>query len=248
MRFPVLMLFALYGCGRSEVYRFSSEGPEFVDAGHQDECETICPVHAHHLPGAACACACDDGYLGDGSRCVSVAASLYGLRWELPCVSPWPNAPDYVCVSVPDTTSSVALRGPPDALYEVQLRVRGVVETKDYPGGQGDGGSVVRGGQPVDDPWNVYRLDISTPSQRWHLNQGPTGEYRCRAVDQRFTVQANGGARFTLFASTVDPSRTEIRNRSADGGQIVVLGIAPAPAAFDGQFLQLDVEAIRKLP
>jgi hypothetical protein len=130
----------------------------------------------------------------------------------------------------------------------VRLRVRGVVETKEYVGGVGDGGAVVLGGTPIDDAWNIYRLDVSSPSQRWHLNQGPTGLYLCRAIDQRFTVEARGGAQFTLFASTVDGERTEILNRDADGGALVVPGVPPAPAAFDGQFLQLDVEGVRTLP
>lgn len=224
----VLMLFA--ACGRSELYRYTADGSVLVlDAG---------------VPDAGCA----DGEVKDGGACVSIAASLMGQRWELPCLQPWPAGPEYVCVSGPDTTSSVTLQGSPSLRYEVRLRVRGVVETKEYVGGIGDGGAVVLGGTPVDDAWNIYRLDVSSPSQRWHLNQGPTGLYLCRAIDQRFTVEARGGAQFTLFASTVDGERTEILNRDADGGAIVVPGVSPAPAAFDGQFLQLDVEGVRTLP
>ena len=215
----VFMLLA--ACGRSELYRYTADA--------------AVPLADSGFPDAGC------------SECNEVAASLMGQRWELPCLQPWPAGPEYVCVSGPDTTSSVALQGAPGRRYEVRLRVRGVVETKQYVGGVGDGGAVVLGGQPVNDAWNIYRLDISSPAQRWNLNQGPTGEYLCRAIDQRFTVEAQGGAVFTLFASTVDGERTEILNRDADGGAIVVPGVPPAPDAFDGQFLQLDVEGVRRI-
>jgi len=241
MRAAVLTLLIFTACGRSELYRYAPDA-----AVLPQDCELQCPLHAHEVAG--CACVCDDGYLGDGGTCVSIAASLEGQRWELPCVAPWPDGPEYVCISGPDTTSSVTLQGSPSLRYEVRLRVRGVVETKAYPGGIGDGGAVVLGGQPADDAWNVYRLDVSSPAQRWHLNHGPSGLYLCRTIDERFTVQAQGGAGFTLFASTVDGNRTEILNRDADGGALVVPGVRPAPAPFDGQFLQLDVEGVRTLP
>ncbi len=176
--------------------------------------------------------------------CVEVAASLEGQRWELPCVAPWPPAPDYVCVSTADQTTSATLNGRAGTTYEVTLHVRGVVETKEYPGGIG--APLSRGGTPVDDAWNIYQLDISSPAQRWYLNRGTSGLYECFVIDELLVVRADGRARFTLFASTVDGNRSQIRNRDADGGALLVPGLGSMP--FDGQFLQLDVVSVRAAP
>ena len=66
----------------------------------------------------------------------------------------------------------------------------------------------------------------------------------CRTIDETLVVEADGRARFTLFASTVDGNRSEIRNRGEDGGAFVVPGVPPAPAPYDGQFIQVDVLSV----
>lgn len=175
---------------------------------------------------------------------LEVAASLQGLRWELPCVAPYTPAPEHVCISGPDQTTTATLTGRVGTTYELTLRLRGVVETKAYPGGVG--APVSLGGTPVNDAWNIYRLDISSPAQRWFLNAGETGVYACRIIDERLTVRAAAFAQFTLFASTVDSNRSEIRNRDLDGGALVVPSLPMTP--YDGQFLQLDVEAVHPVP
>ena len=68
----------------------------------------------------------------------------------------------------------------------------------------------------------------------------------CRVIDERIILQANGRAQFTLFASTVDGNRSEIRNRGLDGGALVIPSLSPTP--FDGQFVQMDVDSVRALP
>ena len=174
----------------------------------------------------------------------NIAAALDGLRWELPCVSPWPSAPEWVCVSTPDVTRTTRLTGDATRQYTVRLRLRGVVETKEYVGATGV--PIARGGTPVDDAWNVYRLDVSNPPQRWHLNRGVTGLYFCRVIDEELVVTAQGDATFTLFASTVDPERTQINNHGADGGALLPPGFPPPP--FDGQFIQMDVLSVSPAP
>ena len=213
-----LLLLVLSACGRTAVYEWT----EHPDAGH---------------PDAGIDAGLDAGLL-------DVAASLQGLRWELPCVAPYDPAPEYVCVSGPDQTTTAMLTGRADTTYEITLHFRGVVETKAYPGG--NGAPVSLGGTPVDDAWNIYRLDVSSPAQHWFLNAGETGLYLCRVIDERVTLHANGRAQFTLFASTVDGNRSEIRNRDADGGALVIPSLSPTP--FDGQFVQMDVDSVRALP
>jgi hypothetical protein len=54
------------------------------------------------------------------------------------------------------------------------------------------------------------------------------------------------GARITLAADTVNGS--EIINRDANGSPIVVPGISPAPTAYNGQFIQMDVIDVVPMP
>lgn len=251
LRALTLGLLVLTACGRSDVYRtapprFDAHVPDAgLDSGTPDPCEEVlCQANARCNLGR---CVCNDGYEPDGGSCQSIAAKLAGLRWDLPCVTPLSTAPEYVCITTVDVVRSTRISGPATQLYELKLRIRGVVETKRYTGGVSESGSIVRGGIPDDDSWNVYRLQVSAPSQLWYLNSAVSGEYVCHAVDQLLTVRATGGATFTLFASAVDADRTEIRNRQEDAGTITVPGVPPFPAAFDGQFLQMDVESIRAL-
>jgi hypothetical protein len=40
----------------------------------------------------------------------------------------------------------------------------------------------------------------------------------------------------------------EIKNLDAQGTPAVVPGVPPAPAAFDGQFIQMDVVSVERVP
>ena len=247
-----LVLLGIAACGRTEVYRYRPLLPDAAvpdsgtpDAGLPDCEDVLCPVNAHC---AASQCRCDDGFELDGGVCRSIAVTLSGLRWELPCLQPWPQAPVYVCITAAEVTRTAKLGGSPSKLYEIQLRLRGVLETKEYVGGTNQGSTLTLGATPVNDAWNIYRLQISAPPATWHVNRGPSGEYQCHAIDEVLTVRANGGATFTLFASSVDSNLTEIRNLGADGGAFVIQDVPPAPKAFDGQFLQMDVLSVRELP
>lgn len=165
----------------------------------------------------------------------------------------WPQAPDLVCVTVADVSRSTQVTGQPGRLYDVEVRIRGVVETRNWVGGVPEAPFIVRGARsgalpPESDAWNVYELRVSQPQESWALNVGSSGEYFCHQVDSTFTFRASAGATVTLFASAVDGNRTQILNRRDTGQPIVVPGVAPAPAAFDGQFLQLDVLSVTLAP
>lgn len=244
-----LALLALLGCGRTAPYAYREPPPLPEDAG-LDGCSVgvnggcdpnaICSTHP-----AARTCACKPGYVGDGLTCTSIAASLDGLRWQLPCVKPEPSAPDYVCITTPDVTVSATLSGAPTTRYDIRLRLRGVIETKLYLGGPSDGGFWSVGGTPTNDAWNIYRLSLTNPPQTHYLNHGPSGLYQCVGIDYAITVRAFGGAKVTLFASAVDSNLSQIRNNVMN--PIVVAGVPPAPNAYDGQFIQMDVLSVTEV-
>ena len=241
MRSLVVVLL-LVGCGRTAVY-----GPpgELLDAGPAQQGGCTCAAHAVCVSNT---CECLPGFDDVDGHCVSVAATLEGLRWELPCLTFPTDFPEYICFTRPEVTTSTRITGLTAKRYAIQLRLRGVLETKAYVGAQRVVGTVLSGGTPAQDDWNIYRLTVSSPAQTFHLNGGTSGDYQCTRVDVEFEVIANGGATFTLFATPVDDRLSQIRNRDADGGAIVIPGVDPAPRAFDGQFLQMDVLRVREVP
>lgn len=246
-----LVLAAVLGCGRTEPYRYTrvevGRDAGAPDAG--ERCDLRCGPNAEcALVAGAPVCRCQEGYVLEGGSCAKVAGQLDGLRWELPCLSLSPDFPELVCFTRPQVSVSARIRGPQGTRYAIVLRLRGVLETKAYLGGERAAPTVVRGGTPVDDAWNVYRLEVDLPSAQWHVNAGTSGDYRCIPIDEELEVEARGGATLTLFASPVDPQRSQIRNRDAAGAALVIDGVPPAPAAFDGQFLQMDVISVRELP
>jgi hypothetical protein len=201
-------------------------------------------VHCTTLPGSS-SCDCEPGYAEHDGRCVDVAASLSGLRWNIPCVQIGPTA--CTCVDPPSVSSR--LSGTPGSMYDVTLRFRGVVEEKTYTGGTNDGAWWQIGGVAPNDGYNIYRLDFSSPAQTFYLNRGTSAISRAWAIDYTKTIRAAAGAVVSLSAHAGDG--LEILNRdSADssGSPIVVPGVPPAPEAFNGQFVQMDVVEVVLVP
>lgn len=213
-----------------------------ADAGPSDVCSR-CDAHAACSGDAGCRC--DTGYSGDGLVCVSVAPALSGLRWELPCL---PEASTVVCGVAPQVSKSTVLQGQPGRAYDIQIRVRGVVETKQYLPGPVPAVPtfISMGRSDPNDPWNEYSLRVSSPANTYYLNHGASGEYRVVAADYLATFRASAGATLTLYAGAFDAR--EIRNVDLSQNPIVVPGVPPAPLAFDGQFLQMDVVGITEVP
>lgn len=171
----------------------------------------------------------------------AVAGQLDGLRWELPCTAP---SSEYGCVTSPSPiTTSVTAGGMAGTIYNVVLRFRGVIEQRTYSGGSASGLWYVGGDTPSrSDPFNVYALTISSPPQQYYLNAGTSYQNNVFGVDYTQAVQIAAGATVTLTADAIEG--TEIMNIDPTGTPIVIPGIAPAPAAFNGQFLQMDVMSV----
>jgi hypothetical protein len=167
--------------------------------------------------GAIGPCVCNPGYAGDGVTCVAVAASLSGLRWELPCASD-PGAG--VACNVSDATKMATLTGQVGKTYFVTLRFRGVLEQKTYTGGTVDGYWVV-GGAPAGDTYNVYQLKISSPDETFYLNDGTSMITQCWPLDYTKTIDMDANALVTLAAQAIDGQ--EIKNIDQGGTPIVTV-------------------------
>lgn len=171
-----------------------------------------------------------------------VAATLGGLRWELPCLEV--TAPT-LCTTVDTAHTEAVLAGEANRTYAVTLRFRGVIEPKTYTGASAEGPGWTQGGTPAADTANIYALTISEPSSTFYVNAGTTraaSELWAEVMDITLVAPIRAGATVSLDALSLDA--LQIRNVDENGTPIVIDGVDPAPAAYDGQFIQMDVVGV----
>jgi len=257
---PVVTCVALYACGddakSNPVSATSDAALTDVGVGKTDSSSdgsSALDAGADGVSDAADACACEAGAVCSNGVCQDVAGSLGGARWELSCTGA-PNGSN-VCSTGAAFQKTVTLSGASGKAYDVTLRFRGLVEQKTYTattdagaavGAQPDGGInpalFVAGGTPASDGFNVYRLEVDSPQQTYHLNAGASAIYHCFEIDYLVTVRVNAGAQVKLTADPLDGAI--IANKGQSGSPIVVANVPPAPAPYNGQFVQMDVVAV----
>jgi hypothetical protein len=166
--------------------------------------------------------------------------ALDGLRVEHQCQ----NDGDPYCATSGVVTDSKTGAGDSNAIYEVDIHVRGIAERTTYENGTAMGMLYV-GGQP-DASWNTYGLVVSDPPAHYYFN----GNACCNAwlveIDIMTTIMVRGDGTLTLQGD--DRNSLSTINEDQNGQPIVVSGVPPAPNAFDGQFVQLNVTAVRRQP
>ena len=173
-------------------------------------------------------------------ECAACAdGSLEDLRLEVPCTG---NYSDTVCLSENYLFDQATLDGDLGVPYDVTVRFRGVVEQKTYVGGEQDGLFLAGGTPGGDGYWAIYRLYVSDPPGSYYLNAGTHGIYRTWLLDVTKTIRMNGGATVTLDGQGFDGG--QIKNMDDMGSPIVPEGVPPAPDAFNGQFIQMDVLSV----
>jgi len=160
-------------------------------------------------------------------------AALDGLQWLLPRIS---DLTSQVYSTVATSTQTAVLAGEPGSVYNVSLRIRGVVEQQSYSGGTSSGSFQI-GGAPGGSNWNVYRLSVSNPAQDYYLNRGTSGIFSVFAIDYTVNIPIAAGATVTLYAESRD--NAEIANNINTGGPISIPGITDPPQPYAGQFVQM---------
>ncbi len=168
---------------------------------------------------------------------LSAPWSLEDFRVEVPCIV---MTSSFACTAGANTDTLV-LDGPAGTFYDVQVRLRGVVEQKTYVGGT-QTGFWYEGGVGADAGWNEFRIDISSPSTHFFLNAGASGTVNCFELDQTVTFTVEGNATFTLSGDALDGQ--QVRNIDGSGQPIVPAGVPPAPSPYDGQFVHFDVLSV----
>jgi hypothetical protein len=145
------------------------------------------------------------------------------------------------------------MSGEAGTIYEVVLRIRGVVEPKIYDKGQAGEDHFYVGGEPTPTNYNAYRLQVSMPAQTYFLNSvsammGETmGATRyVFPLDHTKAISIAGGA--TVELAVTDADCLMVKNCKSSAGACapyVIDGIAPAPAGYNGQFVHIDVASVR---
>lgn len=157
-------------------------------------------------------------------------ATLSGpLRLECPASTPHGNT-----TALLTDETVVTVQGVTGRLYQLDLHVRGLNVVTTFSGGTAFGLMNIGGAHthPTSNPWWI---EVSDPPQIIFLNRADAAADR-RAIDYLCSVTAKAGATITLAYDTQDHG---LDNWSSE---ILVPGVNPYPAEFDGHFMQLDLE------
>jgi len=125
--------------------------------------------------------------------------------------------------------------GEPGKRYKVTLRFRGVVEPMMYKNGKMDGDYFYIGGEPDNNTYNIYQIEISSPASHYFLNRQDKVGHKIFTIDYTKTIEIDGGAKVTL---TGNGQNGKLISNFA---KLVVPELAPAPQPYNGQFVQIDV-------
>ncbi|WP_437922969.1 hypothetical protein WMF37_28535 [Sorangium sp. So ce291] len=180
-----------------------------------------------------------DGAGGSGGEdLLAAAASIDGFRWEIPCDQDPGNSDE--CSTSARVDEKRTFGGSADTVYQVTVRLRGVVENETYRGGTPDGMHFRVGGSPDNATYNVYSITVSDPAEVYYLNDSPNVTHNTFIIDHTKTIPVRGGATVSFLGE--DPNKISITNFK----HLVVEGVPPAPEPFNGQFIQLDVQSVEK--
>jgi hypothetical protein len=176
-------------------------------------------------------------------------SSLAGLRLEVPCADHFNQDTechwDKSLLQTADPRWKLkreivrSFGGTPGVTYDVAIHARGIVEPKNFTGGEVKSEHFQTGGEPVKNDYNFYSLHVSDPEATYTFNrhERKVGHYTF-PIDYRVTIPVRSGATLTMGA--YDSNDVAIANHE----RAVIAGLPPAPAPYDGQFFQLDVESI----
>ena len=162
--------------------------------------------------------------------------ALSGMQLLMPCGASL-SATVCACDTSPITVAR-QLGGTSTDHYDVQVWIRGGLETMTYKNGTSSGSSVYVDGTPTDPDWGIYKIVVSSPSHSYWINSASSILTHLFAFDYQWTLPIDGDATVALVGDCQDG--TEYKN--SDGSQpVVIAGVATSPSPYDGQFAQLDV-------
>lgn len=175
-----------------------------------------------------------------------IGSSIDGFRYEFPCTGILPDNPKVgadcdsgLVKGDPKKTDNFTherkFDGDAGKRYKVALRFRGVVEPMMYKDGKMDGDLFYIGGVPNNGTYNVYKLTVSSPASHYYLNRQDKVGHKIFTIDYTKTIDIDGGATVTFLG---DGQNGRLISNFL---KLVVPDVAPAPKAYHGQFVQVNV-------
>jgi len=182
-----------------------------------------------------------------------IARPIEGVRIDDPCTGAPSTAAGATCNHVMNpfhVTKEVTLAGTAGTIYDVTLRIRGVVEPTRVNGGTRADTSTVNlngrnyraipftaGGTVGDMTFQPWLLSVSNPAADFYLNDYQLTEHTIFKIDYQVTLQMAGNSKVTLDVN--DANDHEIDNYA----RLSVDGIPPSSNL--GQFVQLAVVSVK---
>ncbi len=170
-------------------------------------------------------------------------------RLEIPCTSRDDDIQH--CFEDPRASKLLSVNGDPQSIYKVTLHVRGLTEPYTFSDLNGQPLSTPTPGpyfldstqaKPDDTFYGLFWLDVQKPVRSYYANVFYTteGDFHIRlfALDYMAEVAIQGS--HTMSLNYRDANDHQVANLD----DVVVPGVPPAPGAFDGQFLDLEVVSI----
>jgi len=227
----------------------------------------------------------DGGTGGGGEDLSAVAAELHGHTILMPCEqdtevrvcrplgNPCNGGGDPALAGECSHDETVTIGGTAGTMYNVTLRIRGLVEGKTFQNGSmdrdssgsqipADGLSV--GGEPNNgaNGYNIYMIRVASPAEDFFLNSiAAGGDTRIRhslfEIDFMFDLPVEGGTTVRLVSA--DPNNSAIKNcADPDQGSVcnpqTLPNLDPLIAAdvgsqpYNGQFVGVTVESVSVAP
>lgn len=184
------------------------------------------------------------GSAGQGGAQVGVADALHGFRLEAPCQDESHFGLDHTdnCDILPEVdlqSYERSLAGEPNVVYDVKLRVRGLMEPNIYVDGALHPPRYYVGGHSSTPDYSAYSITVADPPQTYFFNYSDSTGHFVFVVDTEVVIPMRGGAQVTFNVNGPGsaPNGHGVSNRES----VVIPDIAPAPAPFNGQFVQFDV-------
>lgn len=178
-------------------------------------------------------------------------ASALNTRIEVPCLGAHEGELCSNVMTLPAQT--LTFGGDPQKSYKVTLHIRGVTEGHTFTDlNNSPIDTVTPGpyfidstqGTPNEDAHAVFWLDVAQPAKKYYINAfyslDGAFDHQIFALDYLADITVNGG-------TTVTFNYKDDNTEQAANVNVVAPGVPPAPQAFDGQFVQIDVVSVMQL-
>ena len=197
---------------------------------------------------------------GGASVGVEIAGKLHKYVRTLKCVRGNPDDMRRSCYCAEadaNRKDPFNFGGDPAVVYNVVVRIRGIVEPRGYTGGMLQdpanpwfyvGG--MAGGPSDNRFYNQYKILVTEPKQVYYLNANSKGilpssskDHDVWKIDYKFTLKIKGGTGVDIVSEDLPSGMNRnFLNVKVDGVPMDLVN--QEPNGFDGQFFYLEVESV----